>query len=84
MSKNGTVYAGPSQEAYGKGALKQKAQGDTTWAHVVFYTLPCRTELLQGIYAFIHSLEARGLQSLVTERLLQAYEVARFISSPAL
>jgi transcriptional regulator with XRE-family HTH domain/tetratricopeptide (TPR) repeat protein len=39
------------------------------------------TELLQGIYAFVHFLETRGLHSLVTERLLQAHTIARSINS---
>jgi len=39
-------------------------------------------ELLQGVYAFIHFLRARGLHSLVTELLLQAYAAAKSLNSP--
>jgi len=47
----------------------------------VAYQTGQHRELLQGIYAFVHFLEARGLHSLATERLQQAYSVAKSMQS---
>jgi tetratricopeptide (TPR) repeat protein len=38
-------------------------------------------ELFQGIYAFCNFLQARGLHSLVVERLQQAYSIAKSLDS---
>ncbi len=45
------------------------------------YQIGRYTELLQGIYAFVRFLQIRGLHSLITERLLQAYTVAKSLKS---
>jgi transcriptional regulator with XRE-family HTH domain/tetratricopeptide (TPR) repeat protein len=48
----------------------------------IAYQTGRHAELLQGVDAFIHFLRIRGLHSLVTERLLQAYSVAKVLNSP--
>ncbi len=45
------------------------------------YQIGRYTELLQGIYAFVRFLQIRGLHGLITERLLQAYTVAKSLKS---
>ncbi len=38
-------------------------------------------ELLQGVYAFVHFLQIRGLHSLVTKYLQQGYNIAKSLNS---
>jgi tetratricopeptide (TPR) repeat protein len=49
----------------------------------VAYQTGHHRELLQGIYAFTNFLQARGLHSLIAERLQQAYAVAKSLNSPS-